>query len=65
MRHPNYLGVILEIAALPMFAGLFLIAGVFSLMNLIIIFFRVKKEEAVLDEFCNYHDAFNLATVND
>ena len=64
-RHPNYLGVVLEIAALPMFAGLFVIAGVYSFLNFIILYFRIKREEFVLDEYCNYHDAFNLKTVND
>ena len=65
IRHPNYLGVILEVAALPMFASLFLIAAVYSLINFIILYFRIKKEEWVLNKFCNYKDAFNLATIND
>lgn len=64
-RHPNYIGVIIEIAALPIFAGFYLVAIVFSILNLIILFFRLKKEEDTLIKFSNYKDAFNLKTTND
>jgi methyltransferase len=48
IKHPNYLGVILEIAALPLMMSDFKATLIFSLINLLILFFRVKKEEASL-----------------
>lgn len=65
VRHPNYLGVIFELVALPFFAGLYLFGGVFSFLNLIILFFRIKKEEETLMKFSNYGAAFNLKNYND
>lgn len=65
VRHPNYLGVIIELISLPFFAGLFIFGGVFSILNLIILFFRIKKEEQVLMTYSNYGAAFNLKNNND
>ena len=65
IRHPNYVGVILEIAALPLFARLYVVALVFSILNLITLFLRLKKEEETLIKFSDYKDAFNLKTSND
>lgn len=63
-RHPNYIGVIIEIAALPLFASLFIVALIFSLLNFLILFFRLKKEEETLIKYSNYQDAFNLKSRN-
>ncbi len=60
IRHPNYLGVVLEIAALPLIAGLWVHALTFSILNGIILFFRIRFEERMLDQFNNYHESFNL-----
>lgn len=53
IRHPNYVGVVLEIAALPLVAGLWEVAAIFSLLNAIILYFRIKFEEQML---CKHND---------
>jgi methyltransferase len=56
LRHPNWLGVILEIAALPLIHGAFLTAIVFSLLNALLITQRIDREETALSEDNNYTD---------
>lgn len=53
LKHPSYIGVIIEIAALPLFAGFYLVAFVFSVLNLVILFSRLKKEEEVFIKYSN------------
>ncbi len=47
-RHPNYMVVIGEIACLPLIFGLWEIALIFSILNLIALYIRINAEEAVL-----------------
>jgi methyltransferase len=58
IRHPNYLGVILEIAALPLFHTAYLTAMVFSFMNALILQTRIKSEEKALQENSPYKRVF-------
>ena len=60
-RHPNYLGVCLEIFALPFMAGFFSLAIIFSIANFVILYLRIKKEEEFLSQYSSYQDVFNLA----
>lgn len=48
LRHPNYLIVIAEIAALPLAFGAWQVAGVFSGLNLMLLWHRIRVEEAAL-----------------
>lgn len=49
IRHPNYLGVILELAALPLIFGSWFTAAVFSIANLALLLgARIPAEEAAL-----------------
>lgn len=48
VRHPNYLGVVLEIAALPLIHGAWLTAALWSAANAILLSFRIRAEEAAL-----------------
>jgi methyltransferase len=48
LKHPNYLIVIGEIAVLPLTFGLWEIALLFSLANLLLLFHRVRVEERAL-----------------
>jgi methyltransferase len=48
VRHPNYLVVIGEIAALPLVFGAWRIAIVFSLLNLALLAWRIRIEERAL-----------------
>jgi methyltransferase len=50
LRHPNYLGVVIEIAALPLAFGCWWTAGVFSVANLLLLRHRIAVEEAALAE---------------
>ena len=59
IKHPNYLGVILELFALPMMGGLFVAAVTFSLLNGVILFFRIRFEEEMLDQYNNYYQHFS------
>jgi methyltransferase len=58
VKHPNYLGVILEIVALPFCASLYEVAIIFTLTNFVILYFRIKKEESELSAHNNYQQIF-------
>ncbi|GAB2745746.1 isoprenylcysteine carboxyl methyltransferase family protein [Streptomyces bullii] len=48
LRHPNYLAVVVEIAALPLVHSAWLTATVFSVANAVLLGVRVRCENAVL-----------------
>jgi methyltransferase len=48
LRHPNYVVVVMEIAAIPMIHGAWLTAVVFTLANLALLRTRVRVEEEAL-----------------
>lgn len=48
LRHPNYLIVVLEIAVLPLAFGAWEIALVFSLLNVLVLAWRLRVEGAAL-----------------
>ena len=48
LRHPNYLAVVVEIAALPLLHGAWLTAAVFSAANAMLLAVRIREEEAAL-----------------
>jgi methyltransferase len=48
LRHPNYVVVAAEVAVLPLAFGAVGIALIFSLTNLILLFVRIRAEEAAL-----------------
>ncbi|HXW60861.1 MAG TPA: isoprenylcysteine carboxylmethyltransferase family protein, partial [Myxococcota bacterium] len=58
LRHPNYLGVVLEIAAAPMLHTAYVTATVFSILNGLILWVRIKEEEKALDVDNNYWASF-------
>ncbi len=58
IRHPNYLGVVLEILALPLLGGAWMTALVFSLANGLLLRHRIGREEAALEQSGGYLDAF-------
>lgn len=57
VRHPNYLGVILEIAALPLVYGAFWTSAAFSAANAALLWLRVRAEERALAAD-NAYDAY-------
>ncbi|HUY09798.1 MAG TPA: isoprenylcysteine carboxylmethyltransferase family protein [Candidatus Dormibacteraeota bacterium] len=58
IRHPNYLAVILEFAALPMAGGAWVTAIGLSAWNGAVLVDRVRAEEALLAEIPGYRQAF-------
>jgi methyltransferase len=48
LRHPNYLAVAVEMAALPLVHGAFLTAIVFSTLNAALLRLRIRTEEVAL-----------------
>lgn len=48
LRHPNYLVVVLELAAIPLVHGAWLTAALFGLANLALLRLRIAVEEAAL-----------------
>lgn len=57
LRHPNYLGVVLEIAALPLMHSAWRSAVVFSLANAVLLAVRIRKEERALSANGGYDEA--------
>jgi methyltransferase len=54
VRHPNYLGVVLEIATLPLVGGAIFTALWASVANAVLLAFRIRAEEAALSEDNQY-----------
>ncbi|MGK5093696.1 isoprenylcysteine carboxylmethyltransferase family protein [Deltaproteobacteria bacterium TL4] len=55
IRHPNYLGVILEIAAVPLLHSAYWTAICFSIANAFLLKKRILAEELALNENQEYH----------
>lgn len=51
--HPNYVGVVLEVLALPLLHTAWVTAAVFSLANLALLRVRIRRENAALQELCD------------
>ena len=50
MRHPNYLGVALEILAVPLLHSAYLTSAVFGVANALLLRDRICREEQALEE---------------
>jgi len=57
LRHPNYLGVVLEIAALPLMHSAWRSALVFSVANAVLLVVRIREEERALTGNGGYDEA--------
>jgi methyltransferase len=53
LRHPNWLGVMLEIPAIPLIHSAYLTATFFSIVNAILIILRIQAEEKALQADCS------------
>lgn len=58
VRHPNYLAVVVEFAALPMAGGAWLSAVALSLLNAAVLWNRIRAEERLLARVPGYEEAF-------
>ena len=50
LDHPNYLIVVAEIAVLPLVFGLPIVAAIFSVLNAIVLWVRIREENQALSE---------------
>lgn len=57
LRHPNYLAVVVEFAALPMVHTAWLTAALFSAANALVLHRRIRTEEAALNHAGDYVEA--------
>ena len=48
LRHPNYLVVVVEIAVIPLAFNLYYTAVIFTLLNSVMLFVRIKEENKAL-----------------
>jgi len=58
IRHPNYLAVVLEFAALPMAGGAWVSAIALSALDAAVLFDRISAEEKLLFRSPAYQEAF-------
>jgi methyltransferase len=58
IRHPNYLGVVLEIAAVPLIHTAYLTAIVFSTANALLLLYRIRAEERAMVSQGSYAQVF-------
>ncbi len=58
IRHPNYLGVELEILSAPLLHSAWVTSAVFGAANLLLLRDRIHREEQALDEENGYREAF-------
>jgi methyltransferase len=58
IRHPNYLVVIFELTALSLFHSAYFSFVVFSILNFILLFFRIRFEENELFQNLKYSNHF-------
>lgn len=58
IRHPNYVAVILEFAAVPLVAGAWVSAVMLSALNAVVLVDRIRAEERLLNESAAYRSAF-------
>ncbi len=59
IRHPNYLGVELEIVTVPLVYSAYLTSTVFGIANALLLRTRIRREEQALEEDNGYWDAFD------
>jgi methyltransferase len=57
VRHPNYLAVVVEVAALPLLHGAWLTAVVFSIANALMLRTRIRVEDEALASLADYEGA--------
>ena len=53
IRHPNYLAVIIELAAMPLFHGAWITMTTFGVANLFLLKHRIQVEEKALETHCD------------
>lgn len=57
LRHPNYVIVVVELAALPLVHTAYLTAALFTVANLALLWVRIRAEDTALARWPGYTDA--------
>ena len=55
LRHPNYLGVELEILSAPLVHSAYLTSAVFGVANILLLRDRIRREERALEGDCKIY----------
>ncbi len=63
IRHPNYLGVELEILFAPLLHSAWVTSAVFGAANLLLLRDRIHREEQALDKDNGYREAFQKSRI--
>ncbi|WHZ06110.1 isoprenylcysteine carboxylmethyltransferase family protein [Neobacillus sp. YX16] len=58
IKHPNYLVVSIEFMVIPMMFGAYITAGLFTLLNILMLLIRIPAEEKALQELTEYEGSF-------
>lgn len=58
IKHPNYLVVSIELLVVPLLFGAYITAGLFTVLNLIMLSIRIPAEEKALKELTEYEGTF-------
>ncbi|MEH7305063.1 isoprenylcysteine carboxyl methyltransferase family protein [Neobacillus drentensis] len=58
IKHPNYFVVTIELVVVPLLYDLYFTAGVFTILNAIILMIRIPEEEKALKELTEYEGTF-------
>lgn len=59
IRHPNYVAVVVELAAIPLIHSAWLTALFYGLANLLLLRTRIAAEEKALREHCSYQETMS------
>jgi methyltransferase len=60
LNHPNYVVVVLEILAFPLIFGARVTALVFTALNAVLLFVRIREENRALAELADQHPGEQL-----
>jgi methyltransferase len=58
IKHPNYFVVSLELLIIPLLFGAYITAGLFTILNVILLAIRIPAEEKALKELTEYEGIF-------
>jgi methyltransferase len=58
IKHPNYFVVAVELAVVPLMFNAYFTAGLFTILNIILLMIRIPEEERALCELTEYEGRF-------
>lgn len=58
IKHPNYFVVTIELIIIPIMFKAYFTAGLFTILNMVMLYVRIPEEENALKNFTKYEEAF-------